>query len=113
MGSMRNDNHTKTCESLKGCQACTSTSFGCVWCQDQCKWRTCQGASESKRKGRFNSGFSEDNVKDPEEEIKSRYSTSVLLQLLHFYCNYCIFFIAIYLFFRAMCLLLVLNHQMR
>ena len=73
MGSMRNDNHTKTCEGLKGCQACTSTSFGCVWCQDQCKWRTCQGASESKRKGRFNSGFSEDNVKDPEEEIKSRY----------------------------------------
>ena len=82
---MRNDNHTKTCENLKGCQACTSTSFGCVWCQDQCKWRTCQGTSESKRKGRFNSGFSEDNVKDPEEEIKSRYGTYSICMII--YCN--------------------------
>lgn len=70
---LRSDNHTKTCEKLKGCQACTSTSFGCVWCQDSCKWLTCQESSESKRKGRFNSGFSEENVKDPEQEIKSRY----------------------------------------
>ena len=69
---LRSDNHTKTCEMLKGCQACTSTSFSCVWCQDSCKWLSCQGTYESKRKGRFNSGFSEDNVKDPEDEVKSR-----------------------------------------
>ena len=48
--SPRLDNHTSTCEMLKSCTACTSTSFGCVWCKDECKWRTCGGAEPHKNR---------------------------------------------------------------
>ena len=71
--SKRPENFTNVCEMLKGCSACTSTTFGCVWCQDECKWVSCTPETLPvpglKRKGRFNSGFSEDNAKDFEGEI--------------------------------------------
>ena len=64
----RSKNHTNTCEMIKSCTACTSTAFGCVWCKDECKWRGC-GEPYKNRKARFNSGFSEDNAKELDDEI--------------------------------------------
>ncbi len=58
-------NQTDICSTLKTCSACTSTSFGCVWCQNDCKWRSChENSNIASRRGRFNSGFSDDNGKN-------------------------------------------------
>ena len=67
-----NHNHTKTCEMLKSCTTCTSTSFGCVWCRDECKFSSCRNPEEKRlRKGRFNSGFSDENAKEIDESERS------------------------------------------
>ena len=69
-----NKNHTQTCEMLKSCTSCTSTSFGCVWCRDECKFQSCQRSDDQQRKvrrGRFNSGFSDENAKELDETDRS------------------------------------------
>lgn len=65
-------NETSTCDKLKSCSACTSTSFGCVWCRGDCKWLSCHpDNAAAQRKGRVNYGFSEDNAKEGDQSSES------------------------------------------
>ena len=63
-------NRSDICSKMKRCSACTSTTFGCVWCKSECKWLTCHDSfnfNQATRRGRFNSGFSDENSKSDED----------------------------------------------
>ena len=46
------------CSLIDSCQGCASTSRGCVWCKNSCKYREC---SSQRRVGRLSSSFGTSN----------------------------------------------------